>query len=212
MRNNSTETFVINIEKNLGYVFRDKGLLTRALTHSSYSYDNNLEYDYERLEFLGDAVMELIITEHIVLKYKDFREGDLSMLRAYMVNESSLYKIAGKIDIHNNILLGKSEFNSGDMIKQAIIADIFEAVIAAVYLDGGYDIAKKIVLNLFDEAIDEAVAKNSFIDSKTLLQQLCQKKFGKLPEYSLVASDGPEHDKTFVAELNMCGVIKTRAE
>ena len=212
MLNSISAAYIANIEEKINYTFNDKGLLLRSLTHSSYAHDNNLDYNYERLEFLGDAVVELIITEYLVKKYPDFQEGDLSILRAYIVNAQALYEVAKKIDLNSNILLGKSEFNGVDNIKKAIVADIFEAVMAAVYLDGGYEKVKSIVLNLLEEFIIEAVKKNSFRDAKTLLQQLCQRDFGKLPEYSLISSTGPEHNKTFYVEVDVCGVMKMRGK
>ena len=201
-----------NIEEKINYTFKDKGLLLRSLTHSSYSHDNNLDYNYERLEFLGDAVVELVITEYLVKKYPEFQEGDLSILRAYIVNSSALFEISKKIDLSSNILLGKSEFNGVDNIKKAIVADIFEAVMAAVYLDGGYEKVKSIVLNLLEEFIIEAVQSNSFRDAKTQLQQICQRDFGRLPEYTLISATGPEHNKTFFVEVDVCGIMKTQGQ
>ena len=197
MLNKISAVYITNIEEKINYTFKDKGLLLRSLTHSSYSHDNNLDYNYERLEFLGDAVVELVITEYLVKKYPEFQEGDLSILRAYIVNSSALFEISKKIDLSSNILLGKSEFNGVDNIKKAIVADIFEAVMAAVYLDGGYEKVKSIVLNLLEEFIIEAVQSNSFRDAKTQLQQICQRDFGRLPEYTLISATGPEHNKTF---------------
>ena len=153
MLNKISAVYITNIEEKINYTFKDKGLLLRSLTHSSYSHDNNLDYNYERLEFLGDAVVELVITEYLVKKYPEFQEGDLSILRAYIVKSSALFEISKKIDLSSNILLGKSEFNGVDNIKKAIVADIFEAVMAAVYLDGGYEKVKSIVLNLLEEFI-----------------------------------------------------------
>lgn len=210
MQNNLPENCIANIEKNINYTFKDKGLILRSLTHSSYAHDNNLDYNYERLEFLGDAVVELIITEYLVKQYPLYQEGDLSVLRAYIVNSSTLFDISSKIDLSNNILLGKSEFNGLNSIKKAIVADIFEAVMAAVYLDGGYENVKIIVLNLLEEFIIEAVKNNSFRDAKTQLQQICQRDYGTLPEYTLISSSGPEHNKTFLVEVDLYGRIKAR--
>ena len=206
MLNKISAVYITNIEEKINYTFKDKGLLLRSLTHSSYSHDNNLDYNYERLEFLGDAVVELVITEYLVKKYPEFQEGDLSILRAYIVNSSALFEISKKIDLSSNILLGKSEFNGVDNIKKAIVADIFEAVMAAVYLDGGYEKVKSIVLNLLEEFIIEAVQSNSFRDAKTQLQQICQRDFGRLPEYTLISATGPEHNKTFFVEVDVCGI------
>ena len=131
-------------------------------------------------------------------------------MRAYIVNSSTLFEISKKIDLSSNILLGRSEFNGVDNIKKAIVADIFEAVMAAVYLDGGYDKVKSIVLNLLEDFIIEAVQSNSFRDAKTQLQQICQRDFGRLPEYTLISATGPEHNKTFFVEVDVCGIMKTK--
>lgn len=210
MQNNQAEEYISNIEKAINYQFRDKGLLLKSLTHSSYSNENNLNYNYERLEFLGDAVLELVITEYIVLSYSSFQEGSLSSLRAYIVNESTLYDIASGIGLHKNIFVGRSEFKNTDIIRKAIVADIFEALIAAVYLDGGYEKVRDIILSLFKEYIDTAVKTNSYKDAKTMLQQLCQRDFGRLPEYILISETGPDHDKTFEVEVNVCGKFSTK--
>ncbi len=212
MLNNISSAYIANIEEKINYTFNDKGLLLRSLTHSSYAHDNSLDYNYERLEFLGDAVVELVITEYLVKKYPDFQEGDLSILRAYIVNSSTLFEISKKIDLSSNILLGKSEFNGVDNIKKAIVADIFESAMAAVYLDGGYDKVKSIVLHLLEDFIIEAVQSNSFRDAKTQLQQICQHDFGRLPEYTLISATGPEHSKTFFVEVDVCGVIKMQGQ
>ena len=212
MLNSISAAYIANIEEKINYTFNDKGLLLRSLTHSSYAHDNNLDYNYERLESLGDAVVELVITEYLLKKYPDFQEGDLSILRAYIVNSSALFEISKKINLSSNILLGKSEFNGVDNIKKAIVADIFEAIMAAVYLDGGYDKVKSIVLNLLEDFIIEAVQSNSFRDAKTQLQQICQRDFGRLPEYTLISATGPEHNKTFFVEVDVCGVMKTQGQ
>ncbi len=212
MLNSIANKYIENIENNINYTFNNKGLILQSLTHSSYSHDYNLEYNYERLEFLGDAVVELVVTEYLIKTYPEYQEGDLSILRAYIVNSSTLYEISKKFDLSNNILLGKSEFYGTNNLKKAIVADIFEAVIAAIYLDGGYEKAKSIVLNLLADFIIEAVKNNSFHDAKTQLQQICQKDFGKLPEYTLISATGPEHNKLFLVEVDMCGVIKTKGQ
>ena len=209
MQNSVVEKYILNVEKNINYSFNNKELITRAITHSSYAHDNNLDYNYERLEFLGDAVVELIITEYLVKQYPDYQEGDLSILRAYIVNSSTLFDISKKIELNANILLGKSEFNGIDNIKKAIVADIFEAVMAAVYLDGGYEKVKTILLFLLEDFIIDAVNNNSYRDAKTQLQQICQRNCGMLPEYKLLSSSGPEHNKIFNVEVNVCGQFKS---
>lgn len=198
-----SKQFIDNIEKNINYNFKNKGLLKEALTHSSYSYENELSYNYERLEFLGDAVVELIITEYLICNYKDYDEGLLSVIRANTVKENTLFEVAKKFDLAPNILRGKSEKSNSSSIKKAIVADVVEAVIAAVYLDAGYKRAKDLTLWLLKDHLLSAIENKSFIDSKTMLQQASLKDFGILPEYTLISTTGPDHDKTFIVEVNV---------
>lgn len=211
MRNNKSED-IVRLEKSIGYVFKHVGLLMEALTHSSYSYENNLTYNYERFEFLGDSIIEMIVSEYIVTFYADFNEGTMSSLRAYVVNEVSLSEISKSLDLMSCLYLGKGESAEYGTFKKSILADIFEAIVAAVYLDGGYDAAKKLVVDLIKERIEEAVTGCSFLDAKSEVQRICQQYFNKTPEYKVLSEDGPDHAKHYVIETNMCGLSYGRGE
>ncbi|MCX8084865.1 MAG: ribonuclease III [Calditerrivibrio sp.] len=194
-----------NITDILCYEFKNKELLLEALTHSSYSYENKLNRNYERLEFLGDAVLQLIISEYLTIKYKEFDEGVLSKYRAYFVSEEFISQIAQQIDLGRFIRLGRGELIAGGSRRPSILCDIFESVVAAMYLDGGYNEARRFIIKIASEKIDEVIKLNKFTDYKSELQKLTQKLFEDLPEYVLKYETGPEHDKTFVVDLFIKG-------
>lgn len=210
MRVNKAE-LIYNLQKSVGYFFKNEGLLTESLTHSSYSYEKGLDYDYERLEFLGDAVLEMIVSEYIVSAYPSFNEGSMSALRAYVVNENSLSSAAISIGMEHCVYLGKGETAAGG-IKKSILADILEAVIAAVYLDGGYAAAKCAVMGLLKESMEKAAFRGDFIDAKSEVQRICQQYFNKTPEYTLISETGPDHSKNYIVETDMCGLSYGRGE
>jgi len=193
------------LEELLNYRFQDKGLLLEALTHKSYSHEHKLERNYERLEFLGDAVLQLIVTEYLVAKYKEYDEGMLSKYRGYFVSEQFLSELSKIINLGDFVRLGKGEEQSGGKFKSSLLCDIFESLIAAIYIDGGYNHARSVVINLASDKIDETIEENRFIDGKTELQKLTQKRFEQLPEYKVISEDGPEHDKTFLVEVYIGG-------
>jgi ribonuclease-3 len=202
----------MKIEKELiekiGYGFTNENLLVEALTHRSYSNEKKLNRNYERLEFLGDAVLQLIVTEYLILKYKDFDEGVLSKYRGYFVSEEFLSKIAKEINLGKYIRLGKGEKQSGGEYKPSLLCDIFESLIAAIYLDGSYSDAKKLVINLMSGYIDEIIKNESLLDSKTELQKISQQKFDTLPEYKVIEEKGPEHEKVFFVEVTVGDSLK----
>jgi ribonuclease-3 len=185
----------------INYEFKNKELLNEALTHSSYSYENKLSRNYERLEFLGDAVLQLIISEYLVFKYKEFDEGMLSKYRAYFVSEEFISELAKSIEIGKFIKLGKGELNSGGKDRPSILCDIFESIVAAIYIDGGYNEARRFTITIAADKIDEVITKNIFTDYKSELQKITQKIFEKLPEYIMKKESGPEHNKTFIVDL-----------
>ncbi|MGA1847501.1 ribonuclease III [Deferribacter abyssi] len=196
------------LEKIIGYSFKSKSLLLEAITHSSYAYEKKLKKNYERLEFLGDAVLELIITEYMVLKYKDLNEGILSQYRSFFVSEDFISEIAKNINLQHVIRLGKGEIVTGGSNKPSLLADTFESLLAAVYLDGGYNEARRIVLKLMSDLIDEYIQGKKIIDPKTELQKITQKEFGYLPEYNVLKEEGPEHNKSFTVEVKLhCGTF-----
>lgn len=188
-----------SLEELLSYEFRDIDLLDTALTHRSYVNENQEPgcKDNERLEFLGDAVLQLCISDILVKQFPDYTEGQLSKLRASMVNEQPLAKVALDFHIGDFMLLGKGEEASGGKAKNSILADAFEAIIAAIYLDRGYEKVFSFINNIFRPRIAKWGKEPIYRDYKSLLQELCQSRFKAIPKYELIAEFGPDHDKTF---------------
>ena len=194
------------IEKNIGYNFNNKALLKNALTHSSYSHElmigKERGVDNERLEFLGDAVLELLSSEFLYEKYPALPEGKLSKLRASMVCEAPLAACARKIKIDEYILLGKGEkLNHGEK-RDSILSDAFEAVIGAIYLDGGLEPARKFVV---DNVMVNAENTKLFHDSKTELQMIVQGIWQTVPVYDVISEEGPPHDRTYTVSCKING-------
>lgn len=193
-------------EKKIGYNFKDISLLKLALTHKSYAYEvysnvNSDEYN-ERIEFLGDAILEHIISDLLYRQIPNLSEGKMTRKRASIVCEVALSEAMKRINAQNYILLGKCERATGGKLKDAIIADAFEAVLGAVYLDGGFEIANKMALKLLDVEIQNTLnGKDITEDYKTKLQEILQKNGNVKIEYKLKKEYGPEHDKTFEVEL-----------
>lgn len=190
------------LEENLGYTFKDKQLLKTALTHSSYANESHDgSPSNERLEFLGDSVLSIIVSDHIYKRYNT-PEGELTKLRASLVCEASLYEFAKQLDIGSFMLLGRGERNHKGGERPSILADAFEAVLAAVYLDGGMKPASDLVLRFVKEDLNHK-EKISFRDYKTKLQEVIQKNPEERLEYVLVDESGPDHDKQFTVELRL---------
>ncbi|MCR4990631.1 MAG: ribonuclease III [Lachnospiraceae bacterium] len=183
------------LEQGLGYTFKDKDLLKLALTHSSYSNELKLNKygNYERLEFLGDAVLELTTSWFFYTEYPQKNEGELTRMRSSMVCEMALAYCARLIELQNFIYLGKGEEATGGRDRDSIVSDVFEAVIGAIYLDGGFDEANKFVKK---HVLTDMENKQLFYDAKTILQEYVQKNDQKLC-YELMSESGPDHDKTF---------------
>lgn len=189
------------LQNNLGYRFKNPALLSRALTHSSYANERHVDTgDNERLEFLGDSVLGFITAEYLFANHRDFPEGELTKLRAYAVCEKSLFAYAEEIGLGNYLKLGKGEERTGGRERPSVLSDAFEAVIAAIYLDGGMDEAKKFVLRFVVPYVE---AKPTFKDYKTMLQEVVQKNQGETLEYVLVSETGPDHDKCFTVEVHL---------
>jgi ribonuclease-3 len=188
-----------NIEQKLGYQFNSRDLLDEALRHSSYvneQPDSELR-DNERFEFLGDAVLNLIVGHILMERYPDLKEGDLSRTRANLVNETQLAIMARSIDLGAGLLLGKGEIQTNGMEKNSILAGAFEALMAAVYLDGGFKAAFKIIENNFVPFLDKIHPAIDNYDYKSRLQEWVQEKHGNIPNYKVVREEGPDHAKTF---------------
>lgn len=194
------------VEKNIGYKFKNKALLENALTHTSYAYEHNVKSN-EKLEFLGDSILEYISSEYIYQNYKDLKEGEMTKVRATVVCEKSLHKIAQKHNFSEFLKLGKSEIQTGGSKKPAIMADSVEAVIAAIYLDGGIEPAKKFIIENLKEEIEIATKNVGIKDYKTVLQEKLQEHGEVKIEYKIIKETGPDHDKSFEAEVEVNGNI-----
>ncbi|MDO5713228.1 MAG: ribonuclease III [Tissierellia bacterium] len=197
-----------NVEKSIQYTFSNKDLLIQSFIHRSYANEQNslsLE-SYERLEYLGDAVLELIISDYFYHNYREFNEGQLTQLRAQVVNESTLVFLGKKANLDQYILLGKGEQKTEDRFRKSILADVMEAVIGATYLDGGIEVAKKVIYHLFHPVLEEdsSFIKN-IINYKSILQEYWQKLHKNQDIfYEVYLEKGPENDKTFYVHC-FCG-------
>ena len=191
-------------EKNIGYNFKDRSLLEKALTHTSYAYENKVE-SYERLEYLGDSILEFISSKYLFENYKNLSEGEMTKVRAYAVCEDSLYKIALKHNFSDFLYLGKSE-KATNTNKKAILADSVEAVIAAMYLDSqDINVVQKFILENIKEQVEFASKNVGVKDYKTVLQEKLQINGEVLIKYTIINETGPDHDKTFTAEVECDG-------
>ena len=206
-----------DFQKELGYSFNDIKLLTRALTHTSYANEHSIE-SYERLEFLGDAVLQLLTSQYIYKNFPNFPEGKMSRMRANIVCEATLFRIAQKLNLGAYALLGKGEEATGGRERPSILADMVEATLAAIYLDGGIEKAKEVIFDAYGHIIDAAALGKLNFDYKTALQEKLQEKGSVKIEYLLVKDEGPAHDKTFTMavvtdnKILGTGVGKTKQE
>ncbi len=192
----------------LGYTFADPTHLTHALCHSSYVNEQahpNLTSN-ERLEFLGDAVLNLIVSDMLMEHFPDLPEGDLSRNRAYLVNETRLAAIAREIGIGPCLRLGKGEEMTDGRKKSSILADAVEAIIAAIYLDGGFDAAFAFVEGQFTERLEWANRNRYATDYKSQLQERVQSIYHQVPRYQVICSKGPDHDKTFTVRMTVADI------
>ena len=192
------------LEENIGYKFKDLSLLRLALTHSSVVHERmiNKTASNERIEFLGDAVLELVSSEFLYNMYPDHPEGQMTKMRASLVCEPSLANDAKEIKLADFIDLGFGENKSGGRLRDSIVSDAFEAVIGAIYCDGGFEEAKKFILRF---VLNDVEKKAIFHDSKSLLQEFVQNKMKKSVQYEILSETGPDHDKQFVARVLIDG-------
>jgi ribonuclease-3 len=191
-------------EEKIGYSFKDKALLELALTHSSYANENKLKKNNERFEFLGDSVLGFVTAEYLFSEYKNRPEGEMTKLRAAVVCEKSLFRFAEQIDLGKYILLGRGEESTGGRNRPSVVSDAFEAVVAAIYLDGGIEEVKPYILRFIKEAVKREA---SFKDNKSLLQEEIQKIKGNTLTYEEVGEEGPDHDKTFIFKVSLNGEV-----
>lgn len=194
------------LEKSIDYKFKNKNLLSKALTHTSYAYENKVESN-EKLEFLGDSILEFISSKYIYNNYKKLKEGEMTKVRAEVVCEDSLYKVAKRHNFSDFILIGKSEANSKGNFKPAILADSIEATIAAIYFDGGLDEAEKFIINNLKDAIENSTKHVGMKDFKTVLQEKLQENGIAHIEYKIIKEEGPDHAKIFTSEVIYNGKI-----
>lgn len=198
------------IQLRIAHPFNNAELLERALTHKSYANENRVPYHNERMEFLGDAVLNLIVSEYLMKTCPDSTEGDLSRLRAAVVSEPALAAIARALELGDYLLLGKGEEQTGGRNKDSLLGDCLEALIAAVYLDGGMEAAAAFVMRFFEELIRKTSTSGGTLDYKTELQERCQERLKQLPEYRVVSETGPDHQKQFEVELVIKGQVYGR--
>lgn len=194
------------IETLIGYTFKDKAILKQALTHASYGYEKGVPHN-ERLEFLGDAILGAVIAEYLFTQHPDVDEGVLSKQKSAIVSEETLAKKANQLNLGKALLLGKGEMRSGGHLKPSILSDAFEAIIAAVERDSGFEAARKFVNRLFQPELQQEllVLKNDQ-DFKSLLQERTQKMGLGFPIYKMDKVLGPEHDRSFCFKIQIAGI------
>jgi len=191
---------ISKLETSLNVTFRDKAFLKTALTHRSYLNENpGIEGGHnERLEFLGDAVLELVITDYLFQQFPEKPEGDLTSLRASLVNANILGDVTAELGVNNFLLLSRGEARDVGRARQYILANAFEAIVGAIYLDQGYDSAKEFILRVLASRIPEILEKKLYKDAKSLFQEEAQERVGITPNYEVVKEWGPDHDKHFI--------------
>lgn len=200
----------MSIEGRLGYEFSEPGLLRLALTHRSVSAEDPARYDNERLEFLGDAVLQLVVTDLLYEGYPHLAEGQMAKVRAAVVSRGALAEIARALQVGEHVELATSEEATGGRDKDSILSDAVEAIIGAIYLDGGIEPARSMIVRLWSERIADRAKQPGVKDYKTRLQELTARGGGR-PEYRVVGS-GPDHDRRFRAEVTVGGTVRGSGE
>ncbi len=197
------------LETSLGYQFKNSKLLIDALTHKSYHHekpDESLNYN-ERLEFLGDSVLGLVIAEALFINETPLTEADMSKMKSYLVKESVLFDTASRLSLGKCLRLGRGEESTGGRQKKSILSDAVEALFGAIFLDSNYETAKSVILRLFSDKIDSIISKKEGHDFKSELQEKSQSMFGILPEYRIVKQEGEEHKKVFTVDVYINGQL-----
>ncbi len=192
-----------DFEKQIGVIFKDKGLLKKAFTHRSYLNENrNLKIEHnERLEFLGDAVLELIVTKYLFNTFPEKQEGELTSYRASLVNAVTLSKVAESLGVNDFLLLSKGETKDTGRARQTILANTMEAIIGAIYLDQGFDAAEQFISKNVFVLLEDIVKRGAYVDGKSRFQEVAQEKAGITPSYKTLKEDGPDHDRHFTVGL-----------
>lgn len=192
------------LENNLGIVFKNKEHLINALTHRSYLNEHrDIKVHNERLEFLGDAVLELIVSDYLFNKFPDRPEGDLTSFRSALVKTESLADTAKKLGVGESLLLSKGEEDTGGRTKDYLLANTFEAIIGAIYIDLGYEKCRDFVYNHLIPKLDDIIKSRSDIDNKTKIQEIAQAKYKATPIYEVIHEEGPDHDKKFTVVVKI---------
>ena len=199
------------LEKEIGYTFKQKELLKKALTHTSYAYEKKVDSN-EKLEFLGDSILEFISSKYLYQNYPNLKEGEMTKVRATVVCEKSLHKIAQKHNFSDFLYLGKSEQVTGGKNRPAILADSVEAIIAAMYLDGGLDKAEKFIIENLKDEIEIATKHVGDKDYKTVLQEKLQEHGDVKIEYEITKEIGPDHNKSFEAQVSLNGKVLAKGK
>jgi len=202
-----TEHDSSGLENSLGYCFKNKKILTEAITHRSFFHENPDRADAynERLEFLGDSVLGLVIVEYLFLLDSRLTESVMAKMKSYLVKEAVISEVSTSLSIGNYLRLGKGEEATGGRKKKSLLADAIEAVLGAVYMDGGFEAAREVILRLFRRRINDIVSSGEFHDFKTDLQEKTQLLFGTIPEYKTIREEGEEHRKVFTVEALILG-------
>ena len=199
------------LEKSIGYTFKNKDLLRNALTHTSYAFEKKVASN-EKLEFLGDSILEFISSKYLYNNYTKLKEGEMTKVRATIVCEDSLYEVAKMHNFSDFLYLGKSETASNHEVRPAIMADSVEAVIAAIYFDGGLEEAEKFIIANLKDAAEVASKSVGQKDYKTVLQEKLQKNGEVKIEYVIIKEEGPDHDKKFTSEVKCNGKFLAQGE
>ncbi len=201
------EHTITELENVLGYSFKNRQILMNALTHRSFFHENpDKAQDYnERLEFLGDSVLGFVIVEYLYLSDSSLTESIMAKAKSYLVKESVLSEIAASLSLGKYLRLGKGEESTGGRTKRSLLADAVEAVLGAVYLDGGYEDARRLILGLFQDKIGSVLKSGKFHDFKTELQEKTQFLFNSIPEYRMIKQEGEEHSKIFTVDVHIAG-------
>lgn len=198
---------ISELQQQIAFTYRDPRLLERALTHKSYANENRLTEHNERMEFLGDSVLNLVVSELLMNALPGASEGELSRIRAAVVSEPSLAAVAREIGLGEFLLVGRGEEQTGGRDKDSLLADSLEALVASLYLDGGIDRASDFITRFFRGTIGRVRTAGGTEDHKTGLQELCQERLKTLPEYRVVSESGPDHRKEFTVELSIRGEV-----
>ncbi len=201
---------LLDMQERIGHRFSNPELLERALTHKSYANENKVPYHNERMEFLGDSVLNFLVSEYLMKLCPASSEGELSKLRASIVSEPALAAVARRLGLGTYLLLGRGEEQTGGRNKDSLLADCLEALIASIYLDAGKQTAEAFVIRFFEEIMRLSCSMPSALDYKTELQELCQDRLRQLPEYRIASETGPDHQKQFEVEVLINGNVKGR--